>query len=82
MPCRIRSDFYTSRKFRRQEFSREIQWAWLVLETDIIYLPLLVYGDQVIVKTWSLDFGRVRQRRACELRCSASGDMVARATTV
>jgi acyl-CoA thioester hydrolase len=60
---------------------REIQGAWLVRETDIIYLRPLVYDDRVIVKTWVLDFRRVRSRRAYELRYADSGEIVAQATT-
>ncbi|MGD8807766.1 MAG: thioesterase family protein [Chloroflexota bacterium] len=60
---------------------RGIQRAWLVRETDITYLRPLVYNDRVIVKTWVLDFRRVRSRRAYELRDAASGDIVAQATT-
>ena len=51
--------------FRRY---REMGRAWLVRETDIIYLRPLAYGDSVVVKTWVLDFRRVRSRRAYELR--------------
>ncbi|HSG15951.1 MAG TPA: thioesterase family protein [Anaerolineae bacterium] len=60
---------------------REIQRAWLVRETDITYLRPLVYDDRVIVKTWVLDFRRVRSRRAYELHHAESGEIVAQATT-
>ncbi len=60
---------------------RAIQRAWLVRETDITYLRPLVYNDQVVVKTWVLDFRRVRSRRAYELRHADSGEIVAQATT-
>jgi acyl-CoA thioester hydrolase len=60
---------------------RELQRAWLVRETDITYLRPLVYGDQIIVRTWVLDFRRVRSRRAYELRHATSGEIVAQATT-
>lgn len=60
---------------------REIQRAWLVRETDITYLQPLTYGDSVIVKTWVIDFRRIRSRRAYELRHAASGEIAARATT-
>lgn len=64
--------------FRRY---REMDRAWLVRETDITYLRPLAYGDSVVVKTWVLDFRRVRSRRAYELRDLATGEMVAQATT-
>ena len=54
---------------------------WFVRETDIEYLHPLVYGDTVIVKTWVLDFRRVRSRRAYELRRASDGLLVAQATT-
>ena len=60
---------------------QEIRRAWLVRETDITYLRPLVYDDRVIVKTWVLDFRRVRSRRAYELRNANSGEIVAQATT-
>ncbi len=60
---------------------REIRRAWLVRETDITYLQPLTYGDSVIVRTWVIDFRRIRSRRAYELRYAASGEMVAQATT-
>ena len=60
---------------------REIERAWLVRETDITYQQPLVYGDSVIVKTWVLDFRRVRSRRAYEMRHATSGELVAQATT-
>ena len=54
---------------------------WLVRHTDITYLYPLTYGDSVIVKTWVVDFRRVRSRRAYELRLASSGEIVARAMT-
>jgi acyl-CoA thioester hydrolase len=54
---------------------------WLVRETDIEYLYPLRYGDSAQVKTWVLDFRRVRSRRAYELRLAESGELVARAST-
>lgn len=54
---------------------------WLVRHTDITYLSPLIYGDSVIVKTWVVDFRRVRSRRAYELRLASSGEIVARAMT-
>ena len=57
---------------------REIQRAWLVRETDITCLRLLVYDDRVVVKTWVLNFRRVRSWRAYELRHAENGEIVAR----
>lgn len=54
---------------------------WLVRETDIEYLYPLRYGDSVQVKTWVIDFRRVRSRRAYELRVAESGELAARAST-
>lgn len=54
---------------------------WLVHESDVEYLAPLRYGDSVTVKTWVLDFQRVRSRRAYELRLAGTGEMIAKATT-
>lgn len=54
---------------------------WLVRHTDITYLRPLTYGDSVIVKTWVVDFRRVRSRRAYELRLASTGEIVAQAMT-
>ncbi|MDX1663323.1 MAG: thioesterase family protein [Candidatus Promineifilaceae bacterium] len=54
--------------------------AWLVRDTDIEYLAPLHYGDRVRVRTWVLDFRRVRSRRAYELyRLPAAGGVGERA---
>jgi acyl-CoA thioester hydrolase len=54
---------------------------WLIRDTDIQYLAPLTYGDSVEVKTWVLDFRKVRSRRAYEMRNVATGEMVAKAVT-
>ena len=54
---------------------------WLVRETDIEYLTPLIYGQSVEVKTWVVDFRRVRSIRAYELRNAETGALAARATT-
>jgi acyl-CoA thioester hydrolase len=54
---------------------------WLVRHTDVTFLLPLTYGDSVIVKTWVVDFRRVRSRRVYELRLASSGEIVARAMT-
>jgi acyl-CoA thioester hydrolase len=54
---------------------------WLARESEIHYLHPLRYGDSVQVKTWVVDFRRVRSIRAYEFRHVASGELVARAFT-
>lgn len=58
-----------------------LQRAWLVRESDVEYLSPLRYGDVVEVKTWVIDFRRVRSRRVYELRRVQSGELAARAVT-
>jgi acyl-CoA thioester hydrolase len=52
---------------------------WLAYETDIEYLKPLKYKDSVQVRTWIVDFRRVRSRRAYELL--RDGELAARAVT-
>lgn len=59
----------------------EMDRIWLIRETDIEYLQPLRHGDSVEVKTWVVDFHRVRSRRAYEMRNAATGDLVAKAMT-
>jgi acyl-CoA thioester hydrolase len=59
----------------------ELDRLWLARETEIEYLHPLRYGDSVQVKTWVVDFRRVRSIRAYEFRHTDSGDLVARAFT-
>jgi len=54
---------------------------WLARETDVEYLTPLTYGQSVEVKSWVVDFRRVRSIRAYELRNAATGELAARATT-
>lgn len=54
---------------------------WLVRETNVEYLHPLRYGDSVQVRTWVVDFRRVRSRRSYELRKAESGELAARAST-
>ncbi len=54
---------------------------WLIRDTEIEYLRPLQYGDSVQVKTWVVDFRRVRSRRAYEFRRSGTGALVAQAST-
>jgi acyl-CoA thioester hydrolase len=60
---------------------RDMGRLWLIRETDITYHRPLAYGDVLAVRTWVEEFGRVRSRRAYELRHGQSGEMVAEATT-
>lgn len=55
--------------------------AWLVRESDVEYLAPLRYGDTVDVRTWVIDYRRVRSRRAYELHNRDSGRLVAKAVT-
>ena len=65
------------------DFARyqQINRTWLIRETDIEYLQPLRYGDSVTVKTWVVDFRRVRSRRAYELYRTGTSELVARAYT-
>lgn len=65
------------------DFTRyqQIKRTWLIRETDIAYLHPLRYGDSVTIKTWVVDFRRVRSRRAYEMVRVADGVIVARAHT-
>ena len=59
----------------------ELDRLWLARQSEIEYLHHLRYGDSVQVKTWVVDFRRVRSIRAYEFRHTESGLLVARATT-
>lgn len=59
----------------------EIDRLWLARETEIEYLHPLRYGDRIQVKTWVVDFRRVRSLRAYEFYHEATGELVARAST-
>ncbi len=59
----------------------ELDHHWLIRETDIEYLKPVRYGDTVTVKTWVIDFHRVRSRRAYEFTLHDSGNIVAKAVT-
>jgi acyl-CoA thioester hydrolase len=54
---------------------------WLIRETDIEYLKPVGYGDTLTVKTWVIDFHRVRSRRAYEFYLNGSEDLIAKAET-
>jgi acyl-CoA thioester hydrolase len=59
----------------------ELGQYWLVRETEIEYFKPLKYGDEFEIKTWVVDFRRVRSRRAYEFRLVESDEVVARGTT-
>jgi acyl-CoA thioester hydrolase len=59
----------------------QIGHSWLIRETDIEYLKPVGYGDTIIVRTWVIDFHRVRSRRAYEFTLLGSEDLVAKAVT-
>ena len=59
----------------------EMGHIWLVRENEIEYLQPLRHGDTVEVKTWVLDFRRVRSRRVYEFRLAGSEQLAARAST-
>jgi acyl-CoA thioester hydrolase len=59
----------------------EIGQYWLVRETEMEYLKPLKYGDEFEIKTWVVDFRRVRSRRTYEFRLAGSDEVVARGLT-
>ena len=54
---------------------------WLIRETDIEYLKPSQYGDTLEIKTWVIDFHRVRSRRAYEIRNHENNELVANTST-
>lgn len=59
-----------------------LRTLWLIRETNIrLFHYPLTYGDEVTVKTYVLDFRRVRSRRAYHLRHTDSGAPIAEAYT-
>ena len=59
-----------------QERYNELGHHWLIRETEIEYLKPVRYGDTVAVKTWVVDFQRVRSRRAYEFTHEDSSELV------
>jgi acyl-CoA thioester hydrolase len=59
----------------------QIGHHWLIRETDIEYLKPVGYGDSITVKTWVIDFHRVRSRRAYELYLQGSNELITKAET-
>jgi acyl-CoA thioester hydrolase len=60
---------------------RAMDRLWLVRETEIEYLRPLRYGDSLEIKTWVMDFRRIRSRRAYEFRRAGSSKLLASAST-
>ncbi|HLE14561.1 MAG TPA: thioesterase family protein [Anaerolineales bacterium] len=54
---------------------------WLIRETDIEFLRPVWYGETVEIKTWVMDFFRVRSRRAYESYLAGTDAPVAKALT-
>jgi acyl-CoA thioester hydrolase len=59
----------------------ELGQHWLIRESEIDYFTPLFYGDELIVKTWVLDFRRVRSRRLYEFRRNGGDELIARGAT-
>src|SRR5574337_297229 len=59
----------------------ELGQYWLVRETEIEYFKPLKYGDEFEIKTWVVDFRRVRSRRTYEFRLTGSAEIMARGLT-
>ncbi len=59
----------------------ELGQLWLVRETEVEYLKPLKYGDEFEIKTWVIDFRRVRSRRTYEFRLAGSDEIIARGLT-
>ena len=55
--------------------------SWLIRETDIEYIKPTRYGDTLKIKTWVMDFQRVRSRRAYEISSQNHNGLVANAST-
>jgi acyl-CoA thioester hydrolase len=51
---------------------------WFIRETEFEYLIPLYYDDSVTVRTWVIDFHRVRSKRAYEFYISGTDKLVAR----
>ena len=64
-----------------EERYQVIRRLWLIRETFLDLRSPLRYGDSVHIKTWVENFGKVRSRRAYELRRDDAGDLVATAHT-
>ena len=58
-----------------------IRRLWLIRETLLEIRSPLRYGDSVRIKTWVASFGKVRSRRAYELRLDGADEPIAVAHT-
>ena len=54
---------------------------WLVRETHIDFLKPVRYDDSVTIKTWVMDFRRIRSQRAYEFHDAATGELLTKALT-
>jgi acyl-CoA thioester hydrolase len=66
--------------YDRQKYD-QLGCYWLIRETDIKYLKPAQYGDTLAVKTWVVDFRRVRSRRVYEFTLTTTGEIIAKAVT-
>jgi acyl-CoA thioester hydrolase len=73
-------DASTAAGYDRQRYN-ELGHHWLIRETEIEYLKPVRYGDTIAVKTWVIDFHRVRSRRAYEITNKESDELVASGVT-
>lgn len=55
--------------------------VWLVHDTRVSYRIPLHYGDRVTVRTFIMDFRRIRSRRAYEIRNADTGELAATGIT-
>src|SRR3974377_208776 len=59
----------------------ELGQYWLGGENQIQNTKTMKYVDKVEIKTWVIDFRRVRSRRTYEFRLNGSDEVIARGTT-
>ena len=64
-----------------EERYQVIRRIWLIRETFLDLHSPLRYGDSVRIKTWVENFGKVRSRRAYELRRNGANELIAVAHT-
>ena len=59
----------------------EMGKSWLIRDTKVEYIKPIQMGDIFEIKTWVLDFHRVRSRRVYEFRLAGSDELMARGIT-
>ena len=64
-----------------EERYQVIRRLWLIRETVLDLRSPLRYGDSVRIRTWVENFGKVRSRRAYELRRDGADELIAVAHT-